>query len=430
MNVTAGRADVLVDADNISSLRESVAKAVFRHAHADGFAVSAVHVVGRSPSVLRDYVNAFRALAPTACITEDHAPPGRNSGDVLVALWLGSVSRQLPEDPAPYRMYVLSRDNLVLATARRALGKRELVVPEDVSLRSVELLRLRTLPLPTPRRQDSKDALSPAIPAWAIEANDGQNCVGLDWVASAVTSPIDTPNFVPFPARLSSVSIGNAAGGHVDIDLSAWDGPPPRRSLYSPHVIFEYVPAPLSSWTLRSTHGHRSGKRKTALNGRLITAANGPEIVHAGSAIDIGRFSFRFRDNTFLNHAWFEDSKGMIERLERGFRALAENVPPSCLPEKVRLELSSGTRVLWEHAFIRHYEQLFAHILHKSIVNWVDTAFQSKTEIRRHMGSLNRIRNILFHPSRGAITDEDRNKLADLYLQFRSSAGWPMDLPT
>ncbi len=81
-------------------------------------------------------------------------------------------------------------------------------------------------------------------------------------------------------------------------------------------------------------------------------------------------------------------------------------------------------------AFIRHYEQLFAHIWHKSIVDWVDAAFQSKTEIRRDMGSLNRIRNTVFHPSRGAIADEDRNKLAGLYLQFRSSAGWPMDLPT
>jgi hypothetical protein len=399
-----------------------------RHAQADGFAVSAVHVVGRSLSVLSGYVSAFQALSPTACITSDQAPPGHNSADALAALWLGRMSRQVPEpeDSETYRMYVISRDNLILTAARRAFGERHIVVPADASPKGIG--SLRTLMIPLPRHDHSPEvAAEPAIPQWALESNDPANSVGLDWVSDALSSQIDIPKFVPFPARRSPVKIGSVAGARIDIGLSAWA---PTGSLYSPHVVFEYNPAPLSSWTLRSTHGHRIGKRRVALNGRLICAASGPCTVSTGATIDIGLLSFRFRDNTLLNHVWFENPKDMIERLERGFRALTGNLPPSCLPDKVRLELVDGVHVLWENAYIRHYEQLFAEIWSKAMVGWVDATFRSRTEIRRELGSLNQIRNVLFHPSRGAITDEDLRKLAVLYLRFRSSPGWPAAVPT
>jgi hypothetical protein len=427
MKVLTGRADVLVDADNVSAPRESVAEAVVRHAQADGFAVSAVHVVGRSLSVLSDYVRAFRALSPTACITSDQAPPGHNSADVLAALWLGRISQQVPEpeDSVAYRMYVMSRDNLVLAAARRALGERNLVVPADASPKGIG--SLRTIQIPSSRRDHSSEvAAEPAIPQWALESNDPANYVGLDWVSDALSSQIGIPEFVPFPAGRSPVKIGSAAGGRVDIDLSAWA---PAGSLYSPHVVFEYAAAPLSSWTLRSTHGHRAGKQRLALNGRLISAASGPCPVSTGATIDIGLLSFRFRDNTLLNHVWFENPKDMIERLERGFRALAANLPPSCLPDKVRLELVDGVHVLWENAFIRHYEQLFAEIWRKEMVGWVDATFRSRTEIRSELGSLNRIRNVLFHPSRGAIAAEDLRSSRSCTLGSRVHHVGPLRCP-
>lgn len=425
MDMSTSRADVLVDSDNISAPRKAVAETVVHHAHAHGFEVSAVHIVGRNLSVLQEYADAFRAFEPTACVTTDHAPPGKNSADVLAALWLGSVSQRMSKDSSPSCVYVLSRDKLVIDAAQRVLGGQELVVPSDTSPKSIGLLR--TIILPSTCRKGTRDVPSASIPAWAIELTDPTQCVGLDWIGSATVNKNSPPQFVPFPAKISLVSIGSGTGGHVDIDLSPWDGP--KCSLYSPHAVFEYVAAPLSSWTFCSMHGHRNGKRKVALNGQLISAANGRKIIHSGSAIDIGEFSFRFRDNIFINHVSFEDPKGMVERLELGFRALAENVPSECLPEALRLELSDGRCIMWNKAVMNHYKQLFAILWNKSIISWIDTTFRSEKEVLRDLGLLKQIRNNLFHPSSGALLDEDRNTLVDLYLRFQNAPGWPTSLP-
>jgi hypothetical protein len=162
------------------------------------------------------------------------------------------------------------------------------------------------------------------------------------------------------------------------------------------------------------------------MDGKLITASRGPQIVHGGSLLEIGAFSFSFQDNPFVNHSWFEDPKGMVERLEWGFPSLVEGVPLDLLPERVRAELSERGAFSWDNAYLRHYEQVFASLWGKSLILWVDTTFRSKNEIRRDIGSLNRIRNVLFHPSRKPLSDHDREKLSSLFLRFvRGAAGWP-----
>ena len=206
--------------------------------------------------------------------------------------------------------------------------------------------------------------------------------------------------------------------GNVDIDFSPWDMPGRRRSLYSPHVIFEYSSAPDSCWTIRSTHGFRRGKRKVTFDGALISAASGPKACRTGSAIEIGNFSFKFQDNPTLNHVWFEDPKNMLEGIERGFRYLVERLPLDVIPNQVRSELSHDGRFSWDHAYLRHYEQVFKDVLGKSLIAWVDGTFQSKTEIRRDLGSLNRIRNTVFHPSREQLAESDRERLASLFLRY------------
>lgn len=412
------RAGVLVDADNLGAHREAVAAAVAQHAINDGFAVTVVHVVGRSAPALRAFASAFRQLSSTTCITSDQAPPGKNSADVLAALWLGTSSRQVP---ALRRVYVLSRDSLIIAVAKRALGVQSIVVPADASPRAIE--SLKTLRLPQgPIGRSRKTEARPPVPAWATDCADPTNSVGLEWVGVSADGQANIPEFVPFPARRSPVVLGSGGGADVDIDLGAWA---PAGCLYSRHVVFEYTQAPASCWTLRSTHGHRTGKRKVSLGERLINAEIGPQALRPGVAIDLGPMSFRFRDNRLLNHIWFENPKDMMERLERGFCILASGVPLGALPAKVGRELVEGADVLWERAFIRHYIQLFSEIWSKALVEWVDATFRSRSEIKRELGALNRVRNVLFHPSRGAVADDDLSRLAELYLRFQSSPGWP-----
>lgn len=114
----------------------------------------------------------------------------------------------------------------------------------------------------------------------------------------------------------------------------------------------------------------------------------------------------------------------MLERIERGFRYLVEQLPLDVIPD--RSELSHDGPFSWDHAYLRHYEQVFKAVLGKSLIAWVDGTFQSKTEIRRDLGSLNRIRNTVFHPSREQLGESDRERLASLFLRYvRGVRDWP-----
>jgi hypothetical protein len=170
-------------------------------------------------------------------------------------------------------------------------------------------------------------------------------------------------------------------------------------------------------WTMRSTHGHRRDRLKVALDGALINAASGPKNLCTGSAIGIGNFSFKFQDNPTLNHLWFEDPKNMMARIERGFRCLVEALPLDVIPDTVRAELSVEGHFSWDHAYLRH-EQVFKGVLGKSLIAWVDGTFQSKGEIGRDLGSLNRIRNTVFHPSREQLSESNRERLTSLFLRY------------
>lgn len=113
----------------------------------------------------------------------------------------------------------------------------------------------------------------------------------------------------------------------------------------------------------------------------------------------------------------------MLERIERGFRYLVERLPLEVIPDKVRSEISYDGCFCWDHAYLRHYEQVVVGVLGKSLIAWVDGTFQSKNEIRRDLGSLNRIRNTVFHPFREQLGESDRERLASLFLRYVRGAG-------
>lgn len=425
MQSSFSRADVLVDADNVSSHRALAAESVARDAQECGYSLCHVHIVGRAIGVLAEYERACRICCPSADVSIARAWPGRNTADILAAIWLGRISYEVRSYTGQYQLYVLTRDKLVLTAARIAMGKgKTLVIPDDVVPK--EEGSYRTFTIPGAIRTDATHSETDvSIPQWASEPPDPTNCVGLHWIESVETRQLQLPTFVPFPVRLAKVRLGSG-NGNLDIDLSPWDMTGRRRSLYSPHVVFEYLSAPDSCWTIRSMRGHRRGRRKVALDGALISAASGPKTICEGSIIEIGNFTFKFQDNPTLNHVWLEDPKVMLERIERGCRYLVERLPLDVIPDKVRSELSSDGRFSWDHAYLRHYEQVFVGVLGKSLIAWVDETFQSKNEIRHGFGSLNRIRNTVFHPSRKPLAENDRERLASLFLRYVRGAGeWP-----
>lgn len=425
MNEPFARADVLVDADNVSADREQVVEAVVRDARERGYTVRHIHIVGRSIGVLADYERAFRMNSPNADVSAAPAPPGRNAADILAAIWLGRLSCEVGSHIGLYQLYVLTRDKLVLGAARAALGgDKTLVIPGDVLTKDEGSYRRVALSGGIGAGSALLES-EVSIPQWASEPPDPTKCVGLHWAGSVEATPIEPPTFVPFPVRLATVRLGGG-GGSVDIDLSPWEMPGRRGGLYSPHVVFAYSPAPDSCWTMRATHGHRRGSRKAAMDGVLISAASGAKTLRAGSAVELGNFSFRFHDNPFLSHVWFEDPKNMVERLERGFRQLAEQLPDEAIPGKVRSELSRHGPFSWDHAYFCHYEQAFAAVLGRQLIGWVDKTFRSKGEVRNELGSLNRIRNTVFHPSREPLGESDRERIASLFLRYtRGTANWP-----
>lgn len=428
MRNTSVTADVLVDADNVAHRRGAVVESVARDASERELALRYVHVVGRNLVVLGDYAQAFRASVPGTSVSTARASRLRNSADVLAGIWLGRISHDMAPHEGSHQVYILTRDKLVLAAARAALGVGvTLVVPHDAptAALSKDDGPFRLISLPGPDRPHLGDLPTNATTSvWATNPVDPATSAGLRWVCTAVSTPQPPPSFVPFPTRLSVVRLGGG-GGAVDLDLSPWDGPGRRRSLYSPHVEFRYFSAPDSCWTIRSMHGHRTGKRKVALDGKLISASTGPKTIHTGTVLDIGIFTFTFQDNRILNHASFEDPKGMVERLERGFRSLVETLSHEAIPARVRSELSEGAEFSWERAYLVDYQRVFESAWGRSLIEWLDRTFHSRTEIQRDLGSLNRIRNVVFHPSRPPLSDRDREKLANLYCRYADeTVGW------
>ncbi|MGE0024103.1 MAG: hypothetical protein AB7S70_10800 [Hyphomicrobium sp.] len=416
------RADVLVDADNITTQRAETVASLVDDAEGRGQALRHVHIVGRTVPVLVEYERLFRVRCPRANVSTAAAWPGNNVADILAGIWLGRLSHELAAYTGPYELYVLTRDKLVLRTARYALGKETtLVIPDDVQANYGEAVR--TLALPRPHgRAPAPAETAVSIPHWALDQADPSECVGLHWAQSAEALDHPQPAFVPFPARLATVRLGSG-GGNLDVDLSPWDK---IGSLYAPHVVFEYAPAPTACWTMRATHGHRTGKRKVAVGNALLSAASAPTTLHTGTRMELGDFSFTFQDNARLNYVWFEDPKDLVERLERGFRRLVEHLPPEALPDTVRSDLNRAGRFSWDHAYLRSYEEVFASVFGKSLVPWVDETFESKSEMQRSLGALNRIRNTVFHPSREPLGESDRERLADLYLRFAGDdKAWP-----
>ena len=299
--------------------------------------------------------------------------------------------------------------------ARVALGgAKTIVIPHGASPKNDS----RFMEVDVPRTKPTMPVCCPrpiSLPSWATQSVS-PDAIGLRFEEMEMPGSLEFPAFITFPLRLAKVRVGGF-GGNEDIALSAWEDPN-HRCLYSPHVIFEYLPSPSSFWTIRSTHGHRSGRRQTAVDGKLLNAADGPKPIRTGSRLKIGIFSFSFQDNTLRNHSWFENPKDMVEQIERKLRHLVEDVPQDRLPDKVRSELSPQGKVSWDDAYVRHYHKVFRHLWGSGIISWLDSEFKSKGEVDRDLGALNRIRNVVFHPSRSPLNDRDRERLAGLFLRF------------
>ena len=298
-------------------------------------------------------------------------------------------------------------------------GRFHLVVPaasggdEQGLGRRLSLPQATTTPPPSRVEED--------LPAWAESLPAAGSGVALWWVGPKAA---EAPPFIPIPDGARRVLIGGGTTT-VDISLDYWDGRGGARSLYSPHAVLEYVRYPESSWTLRSASGHRTGRKKTVLNGTLLSARSGRHRLASGDVIKLGRFTFRFEDHPTVNFATREDPKVLVEAIERCCRHVAERLDPALVPEAVREDLGGGDGLDWGLAYLRHYEKTFASVHGQSGVPFIDAAFGSRGKLRKVFGSLNRIRNVAFHPSRGVVGAEDRTKLASIYIDYFRDAACP-----
>ena len=148
-------------------------------------------------------------------------------------------------------------------------------------------------------------------------------------IESAPSSP-SLPPLLPFPANERVVTVGHDKS---DINLSPWQptNGGKRRSqkekwLYSPHVEFHYIPAPVSSWHILSLRGFRKDRNKAVfVADEHIYSMKGLVRLQNGIRLKLGRFVLRFRRD-FKDDCLHFDSPGeIVTDIERRLREIVDS---------------------------------------------------------------------------------------------------------
>lgn len=409
---------LIIDTDNVGGNRQAPIRAVRRHLGQAAVSRCQVEVVGRSRTAGEEFAKAVQAELPWATVQCHPAPSAKDGADAMICYLLGRFVGGMRASRSNAFAYVLTRDNAIRNAALLCLADAVAIALPDATeaemregVLSIEIGDARPKLQPTQRLQ------APALPEW-WKPDLAVNGTHLCCIESPSTGPISPPFSAQFPRRCCEVTLG--FGLACALDFSPWDAG--KGGLYNPHVTFTYTPHPHSEWKVRAMKGMRRGKRRVVVAQTHVDAGRGSLPILAGTRIEIGDFVVEFRPNRLTDIADLEDPMVLIGALERKLKSAAVQLPSAEIPQAVRDELSdSSGGVDWERAYFRHFETVFAAAWSAGDRStWPQGQFASLTSLRRIFGRLNRLRNVVMHPVRGDVGQEDRQKLAEAFCLL-----WP-----
>ena len=221
----------------------------------------------------------------------------------------------------------------------------------------------------------------------------------------------EIPAFFDFPELQRVVSVGYE---NSDICLCDWHTSESRRKgrLYSPHIQFHYVAAPISQWHILSLRGFRRGCKAVFVSGTHTHSANGLMPILSGSDFQVGDFFFRFSPDKITDCESFETPAYLVATLEVNLRTLVEEFSISLHDSVYAAEDRS---IDWDQVY---FSQLLNSITKDpSVKCLLLESFNSMNDVKSCVSFLVKIRNKVFHPSKGFLTKKEREELASSYVR-------------
>ena len=410
---------VLVDVDNLPSCRPAIVDAI--QAHSGHRALRAAILAGKSDRAITEYRQLLIEAFPGLIVATERTNAQRDLPDMRLVFHLGMLCGRHDVTKEPARVYLLSFDKLVIAAALPALLQGiEVVVPLGAPIHVIPTNTKNLLTLSWSAPSTPKPPLVEYVvssPTWYTQSGEQQG-TGLRCLSVPCVKRLPMPAFIPFPYGQGVVTVGGGYGCCSMLDLSPWEEDQKRRRLYPVHAEFRYQPLPKGEWTIRSPKGFRRGHRQFVLNGKNLDASSGPMAVHEGDEVLLGHFRLTFHEERLRDIATLDDPKVLLDHIERRLHEGVTELPAVRIATEDFQDLMVDGAVRWSNACLRHYQKVVEHLLANSPPAWAEALFPSRNACKAMFGSLNRIRNIVFHPSRGEVTVEDRYKLASLYARF------------
>lgn len=375
--------------------------------------LSEVFIVGKD-QILVEKIVFFLKKEFNIKVTKKIASSRKNSSDIYISFFLGMELSKSKDDLC--NVYLYTNDLLIVEVASEVIDYGINLIVYSFNLNREQGLnqkiKLINMKLKKTGHSEVENSIEYSFPKWAYEyIEHKKNGLTCDYVPN--TNSLIKPEFIGFPDQKSHVLIGSKSN-KLDIELYYWESE--KTKLYSPHVEFKYQPYPISMWSMRSLRGVRRGAKKVLIDGKDINAQLGYVNIKGGMKISLGNFEFTFKENRLNNLAVFEDKKQVIEELELKLNKKVKLFSEIHIPQKVISDLTYNGEFSWDNAYIKHYQNFFAK-------NWEEDEFfeirekiGSKSKLKMLFGNLIRIRNIVMHPSKGLLSEEDSIKLSEIYI--------------
>lgn len=410
---------IVIDADSITGKMIEQLILAFEEAGINN--IASISTIGKNNTVLEQYRNKFSQLFPNTQIICKSVGSFQNEADIFCAAAAGIYLNEIitSADPGNKVIAIISNDKLVVSVGNIVqehgvpLIILDSVTGAHIDYNDPNLIRLNLTPISKLNIKATTEKEAKPQSWYFTDFKNIENKIGFRCTSVGNEELYPAPVFIPFPEQMPLFSVGRCG----DIALAPWDV---KNGLYDKNVEIEYHPYPQSNWTIRSLKGVRRGKKEITVNGKMISSMSSDVVIRNGDKIGIGVFSFVFITNPMSELEQYEDPKALIEQIEKSLKAFIEQNSELTIPSYVREEIEDQNgRISLNNAYLRHYRKILKANWNASCLAPLKERFNIKQFFDDTFIEINGIRNMVFHPSKPAITLEQKRQLAKFYLDLK-----------
>ena len=386
--------------------------------------VTEVLIIGNDDSVINSYATKISSINNKIICTIGKVCKGWKLEGVL-GYYIGKLVGELATKSENCMVYLFSKNTIVYQLARIIThdyikisilyDKRfSRVIKENDRLgSSLTFFSLDDFIQNKFDRTSNINKYEVEIPPYWYKDNYTENERKIGLICKSVPTErlLPRPKFIPFESLGKCISIGT----NGDIALSAWEE---KGGLYEKNVEIEYYPLPEARWYIRSLKGFRRSKKQISINGNIIHSGMGKLPLKHNDCLEFGLFHFVFITDTKEEFIRYEDPKNIITSIENKLHMFVSMIQNATIPSKILKELGEDGIINWKKAYIRHYKIFIKANWRSHEMDNIRKAFLKVSNFDKLFSKINNIRNILFHPSKGNITYQEKVQLVDFYFRI------------